>query len=141
MNDLFEVKRYWTDSNSINEAVDHKEASTKQEIDILKRLKLKASIQKPIEKDAKEQERHSPVVPTQEVEKNENEEANSEVKRKKKRKKTRKLKDQEEDSEKRGGFPVLGDNKLQPLVSTWWQHVVATTDTLVCIVFPQCIVA
>ena len=115
MNDLFEVKRYWADSKSVSEeAVDGKEASTKQENDILKRLKLKASIKTPIVKDAKEQERHSHVGPKQETEKRQNEEGNNiDVKRKKKRKRTRKLKDQEEESEKRGGFPILGDNKLQ----------------------------
>ena len=124
MNDLFEVKRYWSDSADEDTQPDVNTNLVKsgsvgicenQEIDILKKLKSKASNNKHIQtSESKTPLKEYSVKPGINVKDSVETEVPSVLKgkKKKKRKRSKQLQDAEDTNEvgKRGGFPVLGEN-------------------------------
>lgn len=122
MSDLFGMKRYWSDSGDEEPELSIQTKNAKpgilegmknQEIDILKKLKSKATNNKSISSEAKQDISQSNII--SHVQANESIECEEssvlKSKKKKKRKRSRKLGevDSNEGGEK-GGFPVLGEN-------------------------------
>ena len=120
MNNPFEVKRYWSDSDDNDEEcadintqkIKGLISNENQETDILKKLKSKAKSKRQtkisdvetIIEDNNEQK----LYVNENIEINENQQ---EIKtKKKKRKRSKKLKDETIEGRTKGGFPILGEN-------------------------------
>ena len=123
MSNLFEVKRYWSDSNEEdgsdgNDGKVHNSnqpiTSENQETDILKRLKFKAKnkIKTNLDDDVTSTEKRDLITDLKEN--SELADNQQEVKtKKKKRKKSKKLKDDQNiDGRTKGGFPILGETTV-----------------------------
>jgi hypothetical protein len=123
MNDLFEVKRYWSDSPGEENLTDNHsktinartiDPSETQETDILKKLKSKANIKKSSNANITDPQ-WIESVPSRDDNKGipvENE-ISSPKQKKKKRKRNKNAIDGEQlngEGSKKGGFPVLGEN-------------------------------
>ena len=123
MNNLFEVKRYWSDSIDEESIADNQsktinaitiDPSVTQEADILKKLKFKANIKKSLNKSPTKAPLIDHVQSRDEIEdiplKNEISSPKQKKKRKKRKKKASEGEEQIAGGSKKGGFPVLGEN-------------------------------